>query len=56
MDAPRMTPLMNRASEDLKLDKLLVVYPGSLSFPFGSKHGCVESLDDALKILESYSE
>ena len=55
MDAPRMTPSMNRACEDLKLDKLLVVYPGSLSFPL-DRNMDVLSLDDALKILESYSE
>ena len=55
MDAPRMTPSMKRASEDLKLDKLLVVYPGSLSFPL-DRNMDVLSLDDALKILESYSE
>ena len=55
MDAPRMTPSMKRACEDLKLDKLLVVYPGSLSFPL-DRNMDVLSLDDALKILESYSE
>ncbi len=55
MDAPRMTPSMKRASEDLKLDKLLVVYPGSLSFPL-DRNMDVLSLEVALKILESYSE
>ena len=55
MDAPRMTSFMKQASEDLKLDKLLVVYTGSLSFPL-DRNMDVLFLDDALKILESYSE
>ena len=49
-----MTPSMKRASEDLKLDKLLVVYPGSLSFPL-DRNMNVLSLDD-LSGFSSYSE
>ena len=33
MDAPRLTPSMRTALEDLELDQIFVIYPGSLSFP-----------------------
>ena len=33
MDAPRLTPSMRIALADLKLDELLVVYPGEESYP-----------------------
>lgn len=33
VDAPRLTPSMRSALSDLKLDKLLVIYPGSLRYP-----------------------
>ncbi|MCX6842220.1 MAG: ATP-binding protein [candidate division WOR-3 bacterium] len=33
MDAPRLTPSMRVALADLKLDELLVVYPGTESYP-----------------------
>jgi hypothetical protein len=29
MDAPKLTPSMRTAIQDLELDKLIVVYPGS---------------------------
>jgi predicted AAA+ superfamily ATPase len=31
-DAPRLTPSMKHAREDLDLDMLLVIYPGDLSY------------------------
>ena len=34
-DAPKMTKSMVIAQEDLKLDKLFVIYPGKLRFPVG---------------------
>lgn len=33
VDAPRLTPSMRTAIHDLELSKLLVIYPGSLSYP-----------------------
>ena len=33
MDAPRLTPSMRAAINDLELSKLLVIYPGSQSYP-----------------------
>ena len=33
MDAPRLTPSMRIAMEDLKLDRLMVVYPGTRRYP-----------------------
>jgi predicted AAA+ superfamily ATPase len=35
--APTMTPSMHRALEDLKLDRLFVVYPGAQRFPLGDR-------------------
>lgn len=37
MDAPTLTPSMKIALEDLKLDHLTVVYPGSKSYPLHEK-------------------
>lgn len=37
MDAPTMTPSMRIALEDLKLDRLLVVYPGTIRYPISDK-------------------
>ena len=31
-DAPRLTPSMHRALEDLKLDQLIVIYPGAAEY------------------------
>jgi predicted AAA+ superfamily ATPase len=36
-DGPRLTPSMRIALEDLKLDQLLVVYPGERRYPLGSR-------------------
>jgi predicted AAA+ superfamily ATPase len=36
-DAPRLTPSMRIALEDLKLDRLLVVYPGERRYPLGKR-------------------
>lgn len=33
VDAPRLTPSMRTAMQDLELDRLLVVYPGNLAYP-----------------------
>jgi len=33
MDAPRLTPSMRSAMLDLELDRLFVVYPGTLTYP-----------------------
>jgi predicted AAA+ superfamily ATPase len=34
-DAPKITPSMRIAGNDLKLDKLYVVYPGPHRYPMG---------------------
>ena len=36
MDAPRLTPSMHIAMEDLQLDRLLVIYPGPHSYPLAN--------------------
>ena len=37
VDAPRLTPSMQIALEDLQLDRLVVIYPGERSYPLGEK-------------------
>lgn len=37
VDAPRLTPSMRIALEDLQLDRLAVVYPGERSYPLAEK-------------------
>ena len=37
MDAPRLTPSMQIAMEDLKLDRLMVIYPGLHPYSLGEK-------------------
>ena len=37
MDAPRLTPSMHIAMEDLQLDRLLVIYPGPHPYSLGEK-------------------
>jgi predicted AAA+ superfamily ATPase len=37
VDAPRLTPSMRVALQDLELDRLLVVYPGPLAYPMAEK-------------------
>lgn len=37
VDAPRLTPSMRTALEDLELDQLFVVYPGNLAYPLADK-------------------
>ena len=40
-DAPRSTPSMHRALTDLKLDRLLVIYPGTSDYRLGERvHAC----------------
>ncbi len=33
MDAPRLTPSMRHALQDLQLDRLVVLYPGQRAYP-----------------------
>ena len=49
-DAPAMTKSMHVALQDLKLDRLLVVYPGSASYPIHPKAAAMP-LADALREL-----
>jgi len=37
VDAPRLTPSMRAALEDLELERLFVIYPGSLVYPIADK-------------------
>jgi predicted AAA+ superfamily ATPase len=37
VDSPRLTPSMRTALEDLELDRIIVVYPGPLSFPIADQ-------------------
>ena len=37
MDAPTLTPSMRIALEDLKLDRLIVVYPGERRYPLAER-------------------
>lgn len=37
VDAPRLTPSMRAALEDLELDQLFIIYPGSLAYPIAEK-------------------
>jgi predicted AAA+ superfamily ATPase len=55
MDAPKVTKSMKNALEDLKLDHLIVVYPGDKAFPlaekimvYGLEHVCSHSLHSLL--------
>ena len=36
-DAPRITPSMKTAIEDLKLDRLFIIYPGNKDYPLSDK-------------------
>jgi predicted AAA+ superfamily ATPase len=37
VDAPRLTPSMHIAMQDLELDRLFVIYPGTLTYPIADK-------------------
>ena len=37
MDAPRFTPSMRIALEDLALDPLVVIYPGARAYPLSER-------------------
>lgn len=37
IDAPRLTPSMRAALEDLELDQLFIIYPGNLAYPIADK-------------------
>ena len=49
-DAPRMTKSMHSALEDLRLDRLLVVYPGKESYRIHEKVEVVSILELRVKI------
>ncbi len=36
-DASRLTPSMRAALQDLELDRLFVIYPGSLAYPLADR-------------------
>ncbi len=36
-DAPRLTPSMRAALQDLELDRLFVIYPGNLAYPLADR-------------------
>lgn len=40
-DAPKMTKSLHAALNDLKLDRLWIVYPGSLSYPVAERVECI---------------
>ncbi len=52
-DAPGMTKSMHIALQDLKLDRLLVIYPGTARYPIHPKTE-VLPLSDAMKEVEEY--
>ncbi|HJY79695.1 MAG TPA: hypothetical protein VKK81_01220 [Candidatus Binatia bacterium] len=37
MDAPRMTPSIRIALDDLQLERIAVVYPGTLRYPIADR-------------------
>jgi predicted AAA+ superfamily ATPase len=53
MDAPRMTPSMRTALEDLKLEQIAVVYPGTKRYSLGDRVAAVplEAVADGMKGL-----
>ena len=51
-DAPRSTRSMQVVREDLKLDQLIVIYPGVQSYSLG-EIASVMSLNSALEILSA---
>jgi len=53
MDAPRLTPSMRTALEDLKLEQIAVVYPGTKRYSLGERVAAVplEAVAEGLKGL-----
>ena len=53
MDAPRMTPSMGTAREDLKLEQIAVVYPGTKRYSLGERVTAVplEAVADGMRGL-----
>jgi predicted AAA+ superfamily ATPase len=53
MDAPKLTPSMRTAMEDLKLDRIAVIYPGEKRYSLGDRVAAVpvESVVDGMKGL-----
>lgn len=53
MDAPRMTPSMGTALEDLKLEQIAVVYPGTKRYSLGARVAAVplEAVAEGMKGL-----
>jgi hypothetical protein len=47
MDAPKLTPSMRTAMQDLNLDRLIVLYPGPHPYPLAERIG-VMPLSDML--------
>lgn len=45
VDAPRMTPSMRTALEDLNLDQIVVIYPGKVRYPLEERVTAVPLLD-----------
>jgi predicted AAA+ superfamily ATPase len=53
MDAPRLTPSMRTALEDLKLEQIAVVYPGTKRYSLGERVAAVplETVAEGMKGL-----
>jgi predicted AAA+ superfamily ATPase len=53
MDAPRLTPSMRTALEDLQLEQIAVVYPGTKRYSLGERVAAVplEAVADGMKGL-----
>ena len=49
VDAPRLTPSMRIALQDLELDRLLVLYPGAQRFPLAERTEAVPLTEVASK-------
>jgi predicted AAA+ superfamily ATPase len=55
-DAPVMTKSMHIALQDLKLDRLLVVYPGSTSYPIHPKAVALPLADALREVMDTREE
>ena len=51
MDAPRLTPAMRVALADLRLDDLIVIYPGDRAYPLAERVTAIplSAIGDALR-------
>jgi hypothetical protein len=50
VDAPRMTPSMRAALEDLELERLFVIYPGSLTYPIGDNGSTIPGIHKVMAL------